>query len=195
MLNNTSNILKFYHPEGWLLFPVLIYPSIAFFALSLVSYMDNYRHADIYFLLTFVTDDSTNYDIQRRRLVPQVASSIACFVIKFLAFVYLLFRRFGRVFSVRYAPRELEGQSGPHTEEGSAPPQMMRSNSQVAELEALQPCWQRLQHLETLVTELVNKPKKIPPEKEDILIESLSRIKSIEYDLQKTKKVRWRIFS
>lgn len=53
------------------------------------------------------------------------------------------------------------------------------------------PLWQRLQHLETLVNDLVNKPTKIPPEKDDMLRESLSRIKSIEYDLQKTKKVKY----
>lgn len=51
------------------------------------------------------------------------------------------------------------------------------------------PLWQRLQHLETVVTELYNKPTRIPQEKEDMLHESLSRIKCIEYDLQKTKKV------
>ncbi|XP_020218813.1 phosphatidylinositol/phosphatidylcholine transfer protein SFH9 isoform X3 [Cajanus cajan] len=51
-----------------------------------------------------------------------------------------------------------------------------------------EPLWQRLQNLEAVVTEMANKPKTIPPEKEDILQESLSRIKSIEYDLQKTKK-------
>ncbi|KAL5166127.1 Phosphatidylinositol/phosphatidylcholine transfer protein SFH9 [Glycine soja] len=51
-----------------------------------------------------------------------------------------------------------------------------------------EPLWQRLQNLEAVVTEMANKPKTIPPEKEDILQESLSRIKCIEYDLQKTKK-------
>lgn len=55
---------------------------------------------------------------------------------------------------------------------------------------AVDPLWQRLQNLEVMVTELSNKPSKIPLEKEDMLHESLSRIKSIEYDLQKTKRVR-----
>ncbi|KAL0417460.1 UNVERIFIED_CONTAM: Phosphatidylinositol/phosphatidylcholine transfer protein SFH9 [Sesamum radiatum] len=54
--------------------------------------------------------------------------------------------------------------------------------------ELLHPCCQKLQHLEKLVTELLKKPAKIPPEKDDILLESLNRIKSIEHDLQKTKK-------
>ena len=52
------------------------------------------------------------------------------------------------------------------------------------------PIWQRLQNLEVMVTELTNKPSKIPLEKEDMINESLNRIKSIEYDLQKTKRVR-----
>lgn len=52
-----------------------------------------------------------------------------------------------------------------------------------------EPLWQRIQNLEAVVTEMANKPNTIPPEKEDILQESLSRIKCIEYDLQKTKKV------
>lgn len=55
---------------------------------------------------------------------------------------------------------------------------------------AVGPLWKRLQNLEVMVTELTNKPSKIPLEKEDMLHESLNRIKSIEYDLQKTKRVR-----
>ncbi|KAL0436723.1 UNVERIFIED_CONTAM: Phosphatidylinositol/phosphatidylcholine transfer protein SFH9 [Sesamum radiatum] len=54
--------------------------------------------------------------------------------------------------------------------------------------ELLDPCYQKLQRLENSVTELLKKPAKIPPEKEEIIFESLNRIKSIEYDLQKTKK-------
>ncbi|GFP96113.1 phosphatidylinositol/phosphatidylcholine transfer protein sfh9 [Phtheirospermum japonicum] len=54
--------------------------------------------------------------------------------------------------------------------------------------ELLHPCCQKLQHLENLVTELLKKPAKIPPEKDGILLESMNRIKSIEHDLQKTKK-------
>ncbi|KAL1190584.1 Phosphatidylinositol/phosphatidylcholine transfer protein SFH9 [Cardamine amara subsp. amara] len=54
--------------------------------------------------------------------------------------------------------------------------------------ESLHPCWLRLQNLETMVTVLCDKPTNIPQEKEDILRDSLDRIKSIEQDLQKTKK-------
>ncbi|XP_041989466.1 phosphatidylinositol/phosphatidylcholine transfer protein SFH9-like [Salvia splendens] len=50
------------------------------------------------------------------------------------------------------------------------------------------PCCQKLQHLENLVNELTKRPAKIPPEKDEILLESMNRIKSIELDLQKTRK-------
>ncbi|XP_057809188.1 phosphatidylinositol/phosphatidylcholine transfer protein SFH9-like [Salvia miltiorrhiza] len=52
----------------------------------------------------------------------------------------------------------------------------------------IHPCCQKLQHLENLVNELTKRPAKIPPEKDEILLESMNRIKSIEHDLQKTKK-------
>ncbi|PIN08214.1 Phosphatidylinositol transfer protein SEC14 [Handroanthus impetiginosus] len=54
--------------------------------------------------------------------------------------------------------------------------------------ELLHPCCKKLQHLENVVTELLKRPAKIPAEKEDIIHESLNRIKSIEDDLQKTRK-------
>lgn len=56
--------------------------------------------------------------------------------------------------------------------------------------ELLHPCYQKLQQLENMVNELSKKPAKIPSEKEDMIHESLNRIKSIEHDLQKTKRVR-----
>ncbi|XP_039013728.1 phosphatidylinositol/phosphatidylcholine transfer protein SFH9-like isoform X2 [Hibiscus syriacus] len=57
-----------------------------------------------------------------------------------------------------------------------------------AERDPLHSCLHRLQNLETLVTELYNKPATIPPAKDDMLLKSLNRNKSIEQDLQKTKK-------
>ncbi|KAK4768211.1 hypothetical protein SAY87_003352 [Trapa incisa] len=132
------------------------------------------------------TDDSTDSTSQRH--VPPVTSLIALLLVKLVAFVCFFFNRIGKIFSVRHPPRELECQNSSCAGDHSQSPQMTHNNSQLVGLEALQPCWQRLEQLETLVTQLGNRPKKIPPEKEDILTESLSRIKSIEYDLQKTKK-------
>lgn len=46
---------------------------------------------------------------------------------------------------------------------------------------------ERLQKLEDIVNDLNKKPTKIPPEKELMIHESMKRIRSIEYDLRKTK--------
>ncbi|XP_068638184.1 phosphatidylinositol/phosphatidylcholine transfer protein SFH13-like [Aristolochia californica] len=51
------------------------------------------------------------------------------------------------------------------------------------------PCLQRIQRLETTFSELSCKPASIPPDKEHMILESLDRIKSIEFDLEKTKRV------
>ncbi|KAJ0734003.1 putative CRAL-TRIO lipid binding domain, CRAL/TRIO domain, CRAL/TRIO domain superfamily [Helianthus annuus] len=51
------------------------------------------------------------------------------------------------------------------------------------------PFAERLQNLEVLLEELKNKPADIPVEKEHMLHDSLERIKSVEFDLNKTKSV------
>ncbi|XP_076899888.1 phosphatidylinositol/phosphatidylcholine transfer protein SFH9-like [Bidens hawaiensis] len=56
------------------------------------------------------------------------------------------------------------------------------------EKELLHPCEEKLKQLEAMVAELSTKPSKIPQEKEEMLVESMNRIRSMEYDLQKTKK-------
>uniref|UniRef100_A0A7N0VL61 CRAL-TRIO domain-containing protein n=1 Tax=Kalanchoe fedtschenkoi TaxID=63787 RepID=A0A7N0VL61_KALFE len=56
------------------------------------------------------------------------------------------------------------------------------------------PCIQRLEKLEKSFEELSSKPAQIPLEKEQMLQESMDRIKSVEYDLEKTKKVESSIF-
>ncbi|WOL19214.1 phosphatidylinositol/phosphatidylcholine transfer protein SFH13-like isoform X1 [Canna indica] len=53
----------------------------------------------------------------------------------------------------------------------------------------LSPCFERLQKLEMMFEELTNKPAEIPYDKERILLESWDRIKHIEFDLEKTKRV------
>lgn len=59
----------------------------------------------------------------------------------------------------------------------------------VKEEDYVGPCLQRLERLEKIFVELSNKPAKIPLEKEHLLTESLDRIKSVEFDLEKTKRV------
>ncbi|KAF2325713.1 hypothetical protein GH714_033491 [Hevea brasiliensis] len=55
--------------------------------------------------------------------------------------------------------------------------------------DCVHPCIERLQSLEKVVEEISNKPAAIPLEKEQMLMESLERIKSVELDLEKTKRV------
>uniref|UniRef100_A0A6N2LA62 CRAL-TRIO domain-containing protein n=1 Tax=Salix viminalis TaxID=40686 RepID=A0A6N2LA62_SALVM len=59
----------------------------------------------------------------------------------------------------------------------------------VNEEDRVRPCIERLQRLENIYEELSNKPAGIPVEKEKMLTESLERIKSVEFDLEKTKRV------
>ncbi|THG22285.1 hypothetical protein TEA_009418 [Camellia sinensis var. sinensis] len=59
----------------------------------------------------------------------------------------------------------------------------------VIEEDRVLPCVQRLQRLENLLKELNKKPAEIPLEKEQMLVQSLDRIKSVELDLEKTKRV------
>ncbi|XP_020267096.1 phosphatidylinositol/phosphatidylcholine transfer protein SFH13-like isoform X2 [Asparagus officinalis] len=53
----------------------------------------------------------------------------------------------------------------------------------------IHPCLERLQRLEMLCNEIRNKPAEIPLEKEHMLLNSWDRIKIMEIDLEKTKKV------
>ncbi|GJQ89632.1 hypothetical protein Tco_0000771 [Tanacetum coccineum] len=54
--------------------------------------------------------------------------------------------------------------------------------------DTLQPFEVKLKQLEASVVKLSSKPSRIPEEKYEILAESLNRIRSLEFDLQKTKK-------
>ncbi|KAI3921732.1 hypothetical protein MKX01_005421 [Papaver californicum] len=59
----------------------------------------------------------------------------------------------------------------------------------IKEEDPLLPCLQRLKRLETIYEELNTKPAEIPPEKDQMLMDSLDRIKFLEFDLEKTKRV------
>lgn len=58
----------------------------------------------------------------------------------------------------------------------------------IAEINVL-PYLERLQKLEELVSEINKKPTRIPQDKDNMILESLNRIQSIEHDLKKTKDV------
>ena len=137
-----------------------------------------------------LTDDVTSDVTPRnpgKKFVHHVISFVVHFALKLLACIYFLVPGLGRVFEAQDSKQQIENQSN-HQMAGSG--SLENGILTEAEEDSLHPCWQRLQNLETLVTELCNKPTKIPPEKEYMLLESLNRIKSIEQDLQRTKKVR-----
>lgn len=132
-----------------------------------------------------LTSDSTNNCTQRRlskKFIPNVTSLVVHIILKILACIYLVLPGLRRFFAVQRAEKHLGNHSKPQFAD-------LRSQEQLISRSIKEdPLWKRLQSLETVVNELVNKPTKIPPEKDDMLRESLSRIKSIEYDLQKTKR-------
>ena len=53
----------------------------------------------------------------------------------------------------------------------------------------IHPCVERLQNVEQILDKLKNRPAEIPREKDQMLLHSLERIKSVEFDLDKTKRV------
>ncbi|XP_065874267.1 phosphatidylinositol/phosphatidylcholine transfer protein SFH9 [Euphorbia lathyris] len=128
---------------------------------------------------------NVNASIQQKKLIPQMMSFVVCFMLKLFAWTFLLLPRLGLYFVAPRRHRQLPNPQSPPLEESDSQEQHVRE--EIKE-DSLHPCWQRLQHLETMVNELANKPNKIPPEKDDMLLESLSRIRGIEHDLQKTKK-------
>ncbi|KAF3595874.1 hypothetical protein DY000_02022528 [Brassica cretica] len=114
-----------------------------------------------------------------KKSLQKVASSLARFIFQLVASLCLMFRILGRLVN-----KKPENQLRPPVLDSPPPPptQLLQRR------ESLHPCWQRLQNLESMVTVLFDKPTNIPQEKEDILRDSLDRIKGIEQDLQKTKK-------
>ncbi|MED6139585.1 hypothetical protein PIB30_085293, partial [Stylosanthes scabra] len=127
------------------------------------------------------TGDSNNLLRTRKKLIPYITSTLAGSMVKVLTCIYVLLATLGKLLAACSAYSQQTSQQETQLVESD-------SHEQLTTQAIKEPLWQRLQNLEAVVTEMVNKPRTIPPEKEDILQESLSRIKSIEYDLQKTKK-------
>lgn len=119
---------------------------------------------------------------QPKKLVSYITSTLNQIIVKVLACIYVVFAALGNFCMIRSAKNQPGSHQKNQLVESSSPEQMITP-------EIKEPIWKRLQNLEAVVTEMANKPRTIPPEKEDILQESLSRIKGIEYDLQKTRKV------
>ncbi|KAK2971939.1 hypothetical protein RJ640_004959, partial [Escallonia rubra] len=109
-----------------------------------------------------------------------VSRTLISFVVKLLAFVRGLplefWRRQNNVHPSNAIEEKPDGPSSVHPDA-------------VSEEDRVLPCIERLQRLEKLLEELNNKPAEIPVEKEQMLQHSLDRIKSVEFDLEKTKRV------
>ncbi|KAA8527126.1 hypothetical protein F0562_008645 [Nyssa sinensis] len=107
------------------------------------------------------------------------ARKVICFTVKLLAFIHSLpFESWRRQNNI-HPSNVIEDKPDSHSPDAEA----------VSEEDRVLPCVQRLQRVEKLLEELCNKPAEIPLEKEQMLQESLDRIKSIESDLEKTKRV------
>ncbi|KAI3673921.1 hypothetical protein L6452_40052 [Arctium lappa] len=99
-------------------------------------------------------------------LVPKLIG-----VIRSLAIEY--WRRQKMIYPSNVVEERVESDSGIHSERE----------------DRIGPCVERLEKLEEILEELKKRPAEIPVEKEHMLHESLDRIKSVEFDLNKTKRV------
>lgn len=124
-------------------------------------------------------------NVGQKRVLKKWITSIVDHICKFLACIYFILLGMSK-YILKYIVKKDEEKH--NSGSGLSLKNWTQQVPQAKEEDHLNPCWKRLKNLESLVTELVNKPTSIPPEKDDILLESLNRIKSIEYDLQKTKK-------
>ncbi|KAK2385887.1 Sec14p phosphatidylinositol transfer family protein [Trifolium repens] len=108
--------------------------------------------------------------------VPHVLTS---FLEKLIAFICNLRFEFWRTQNIVHPSNSTERDNNNHSVAIEA----------TSEKDYIHPCEQRLQRLENVFNELNNKPDGMPLEKEQMLMDSLDRIKSVEFDLEKTKRV------
>ncbi|XP_072950845.1 phosphatidylinositol/phosphatidylcholine transfer protein SFH9-like [Typha angustifolia] len=121
--------------------------------------------------------------ILSRKFLVQMVRAVMYFVFKLLT-----------VFHLFYGMRNVAIHNGQKAQDNSrlelpnANPSSHIGHDDVNE-ESILPCLDRLQKLEDTVADLNKKRMRIPPEKDSMIVESLNRIKCIEFDLQKTKDV------
>uniref|UniRef100_A0A5B6ZXC4 Putative phosphatidylinositol/phosphatidylcholine transfer protein SFH13 n=1 Tax=Davidia involucrata TaxID=16924 RepID=A0A5B6ZXC4_DAVIN len=114
-----------------------------------------------------------------KRSFQCLASTVIHFMVKLLAFVRSLPFEIWRRQNNIHPSNVIDDKPDSHSPDAEV----------VSEEDRVLPCVQRLQRVEKLLEELNNKPAEIPLEKEQMLHQSLDRIKSIEFDLEKTKRV------
>ena len=64
-----------------------------------------------------------------------------------------------------------------------------QADLQMIREDRVNPCLERLERLESVFNQLSRKPPELPQDKDRAIQDSFDRIKSIEFDLEKTKKV------
>ncbi|CAK7323885.1 unnamed protein product [Dovyalis caffra] len=123
------------------------------------------------------------FDIVKEKVgktsIPNATRTLISFVIKLFALFRSLPFEYWRRQNNIYPSNLMEHNTHIHSTAAEA----------VNEEDRVRPCIDRLQRLEKIFEELSNKPAGIPLEKEKMLTESLERIKSVEFDLVKTKSV------
>ncbi|XP_019051713.1 PREDICTED: phosphatidylinositol/phosphatidylcholine transfer protein SFH13-like isoform X3 [Nelumbo nucifera] len=107
-----------------------------------------------------------------------IARGLIVFMVKLLSLFRILRFGLGRR-QVNVLPSRLEGSN----------PEICPASEAVKEENHVLQCLQRLQRLEMLYEKLSTKPVEIPLDKEQLLLESTDRIKSVQLDLEKTKSV------
>ncbi|XP_056177181.1 phosphatidylinositol/phosphatidylcholine transfer protein SFH13 isoform X4 [Syzygium oleosum] len=113
------------------------------------------------------------------RIVQCAARILVSFMVKLVAFFRLFASKLGRKQNIVHPSNMIESNT-------NSQPQVV---DDINEEDRLLPCIERLQRLEKALEELSHKPTEIPLDKERMLLESLDRIKSVEFDLDKTKRV------
>ncbi|KAL6543030.1 hypothetical protein OROHE_010550 [Orobanche hederae] len=110
-----------------------------------------------------------------------ITRTLISIVIKLFAFIQNAPVKYWRRQTNVYPSNALENEPEPNI-------RLSVDTEAIREEDRVLPCVQRLQRLESLLEELIKKPAEIPMEKEQLLHRSLDRIKSVEFDLEKTKR-------
>lgn len=88
---------------------------------------------------------------------------------------------------LRFFIRRRQHSENVHSHTATAPSSL--ANLQTIKEDRVNPCLERLDRLESMFNQLSKKPPELPEDKDRAIQDSFDRIKSIEFDLQKTKKV------
>ena len=88
---------------------------------------------------------------------------------------------------LRFFIRRRQHLENVHSRTATAPSNL--ADLQTIKEDRVNPCLERLDRLESMFNQLSRKPPELPQDKDRAIQDSFDRIKSIEFDLEKTKKV------